>query len=206
MVLILPSGQAHKIWSFRARWLCRNARPDRRVERHLLRWNVLIARTISAVVEDGSPIYAQFRPGRADLYRNQDFDLRLCKAGLDQEPSIGFWPAASIRLALVASSRAVASDNSEPPRIFSRTSDPQTKIKLHLRLPVESTMRRNFLSAYMPDFSFSISFRLPEAAVSRPPPLRTSTFLRCIGYFAGNHQGTAQPSDALHQIWPSVRQ
>ena len=32
------------------------------------------------------------------------------------------------------------------------------KRKIHLRLPVESTVRRNFLSAYMPDLSFSISF------------------------------------------------
>ena len=151
------------------------------------------------------PMYAQFRPGRADLYRNQDFDRRLCKAGLDQEPSIGFWPAASIRLALVASLRAVESDNSEPPRIFSRTSDPQMKIKLHLRLPVESTLRRNFLSVYMPDLSFSISFS-SAGTRSRAPPLHTSTFLRCLWFSAGNHQGTAQPSDALHRIRPSIRE
>jgi len=149
--------------------------------------------TISAVVEDGPPTYAQFRSCQADLYRNQDFDFTLRKEALDHEPSIGFWPAASIRFALVARSRAVASDISEPPSIISVTVTRHSKRKTHVRLPAESTMRHNFLSAYMPDLSFSISFSFAGSGCIPGPSvayLHISTLNRAFRRHSSRHRTT----------------
>ena len=126
---------------------------------------------------------AQFRPGRADLYRNQDFRPQALQSRA--RPGTIYWVLARrkhpARFSCKLAGRCERQFRTAKHLIDDHIDfmdDRQMKRKNHLRLPAELTMRRkdSFLSVYMPGFSFSISFE-PEAAVSRRPPLRTCTFL-----------------------------
>src|SRR5262249_5270335 len=86
----------------------------------------------------------------ARLYRNQVFDFSIRKAAFAQESSIGFCPAASFRLALVASWRAFVREISGPPSTKSRMVNRHSNRKIHVRLPGESTFRRRLFSTYTP--------------------------------------------------------